>query len=438
MVNSDECYPAYVLSIDKEIFMFTTIVCSLLLAITLFTGAETQEQLLSQYQTLKTSLRNQRGIAPGDMDTIRKLRDELSDWSTANSQVDQVIAAELQLSMWLGDAGKCNALFEELTTLQPENTSLALAWAQYMLTLDGANPDVVYGELVEKFPNSSEIMLGWISTLDSKNQFTKAIIALEKLNPEVLAEPRTAEMYSTLLYADNRFDESIAALDAINSSALEQDPVLSTRISSSKTKAQNAQTKWQEELSIREVEEVAADLPLVVMQTSKGPIEIELFEDHAPNTVANFISLVDTGYYDGILFHRVIPKFMAQGGDPNSREGATGNPGEGGPGYKIKDEHTNDDHRKHFAGSLSMAKTGAPNTGGSQFFLTHMPTPHLDGQHTVFGRITSGLNTARSIEKNDEIVSVMIIRKRDHDYTLIKVGEEKPEKLPTLTPSLNP
>ena len=418
--------------------MLTTIFCSLLLAITTFTSAETQEQLLSQYQTLKTSLRNQRGIAPGDIAIIRKLRDEMSDWSTSNKQDDQIIAAELQLSIWLGDSEKCNALFEDLSNLQPDNTSIALAWAQYMLTLDGANPDVVYGELVERFPNSSDIILGWISTLESKNQFSKAIIALEKLNPEALAQPKSAEMYSTLLYADNRFEESIAVLDAIDSSILEKDPLLSTRINSSKTKSQDALTKWQEELSIREVEEVAADLPLVVMQTSKGPIEIELFEDHAPNTVANFISLANTGYYDGILFHRVIPKFMAQGGDPNSRKGATGNPGEGGPGYKIKDEHINDDHRNHFAGSLSMAKTGAPNTGGSQFFLTHLPTPHLDGRHTVFGRITLGLDTARSLEKNDEIISVMIIRKRDHEYTPIKVGVKETETLPKLTPSLNP
>ena len=101
-----------------------------------------------------------------------------------------------------------------------------------------------------------------------------------------------------------------------------------------------------------------------------------------------------------------------------------GNTGEGGPGYNIKDEHTNDDYRNHFAGSLSMAKTAAPNTGGSQFFLTHLPTPHLDGRHTVFGRITSGLDTARAIEKDDEIITIMIVRKRDHEYELEKFGEK--------------
>ena len=261
-------------------------------------------------------------------------------------------------------------------------------------------------------------------------------------------------MYASLLFADNRFDESIAILNSIDSSLLESNPPLSTRISSLKIRSQDAATKWQEELSIREVEEIASDLPLVAIQTSKGLIELELFEDHAPNTVANFISLADTGYYDGILFHRVLPKFMAQGGDPNSRDGESGTAGQGGPGYTIKDEHTIDDRRNHFAGSLSMAKTAEPNTGGSQFFLTHLPTPHLDGRHTVFGRITSGLDTARSIEKDDAIITIMVIRKRDHEYVPEKVGDEtekskltdkskdkekenKKEK-PLLTPSYNP
>ena len=129
---------------------------------------------------------------------------------------------------------------------------------------------------------------------------------------------------------------------------------------------------------------------------------------------------------------------MAQGGDPNSREGDPGRPGEGGPGYTIKDEHTIDGRRNHFAGSLSMAKTSAPNTGGSQFFLTHLPTPHLDGKHTVFGRITSGLDAARAMEKDDEIISVMVMRKRDHDYTPEKIGEKVAELPPIITPTITP
>jgi peptidyl-prolyl cis-trans isomerase B (cyclophilin B) len=117
---------------------------------------------------------------------------------------------------------------------------------------------------------------------------------------------------------------------------------------------------------------------------------------------------------------------MIQGGDPNSREGASGAAGSGGPGYTIADEHTGDDYREHYAGSLSMAKTSTPNSGGSQFFLTHLPTPHLDGRHTVFGRVLSGLEVVRSIELNDDIVTIRVTRKREHDYTpatIVKVEE---------------
>ncbi|MDG1137619.1 MAG: peptidylprolyl isomerase, partial [Phycisphaerales bacterium] len=214
-------------------------------------------------------------------------------------------------------------------------------------------------------------------------------------------------------------------LDGIDSELLASNPTLSARVNSKKTRYQNTSDLFETELVIRESEAINGDLPIAQVLTKKGPITLELFEDHAPNTVANFVSLAESGYYDGTRFHRVLPKFMAQGGDPNSREGAEGQAGTGGPGYTIKDEHTGEDIRKHFAGTLSMAKTGAPDTGGSQFFLTHLPTPHLDGRHTVFGRITSGLEIARTLEVNDDIVTIIITNKRDHEYVPEKIGEQK-------------
>lgn len=403
--------------------MFASTICSLILTVTVFTADDTSSQLLEQFQTCKNSIYNQRGLAPGDKETIVKLRDEMSVWNL-NNQDFQLIAAELQLSIWLDDVEKCNALFERLTELQPQNTAIALSWSKFMLAQEGADQNSIYAHLIERFPDSPEIVIEWAKTLDAQNQFSEAILAMEKLDSSKLSSPAAAELYASLLYADNRFEESLAALNAVDQTIIADDPRVSTRIASQKTKSSDANEKWNTELSIREVEEVASDLPLAIMHTSKGPIELELFEDHAPNTVANFISLADSGYYDGILFHRVIPKFMAQGGDPNSRESEEGNAGEGGPGYNIKDEHTNEDHRNHFAGSLSMAKTAAPNTGGSQFFLTHLPTPHLDGRHTVFGRVTSGLDAARAIEKDDEIITIMIVRKRDHEYEPEKIGEK--------------
>lgn len=140
------------------------------------------------------------------------------------------------------------------------------------------------------------------------------------------------------------------------------------------------------------------------METSKGKMTFELYDKEAPRTVANFIKLASEKFYDGLAFHRVIANFMVQGGCPNSRAGATGMPGTGGPGYKIDCEINSN---KHLAGSLSMAHAGK-NTGGSQFFICHGPQPHLDGVHTVFGR-THDMDVVNAIQKDDQIISVTVV-----------------------------
>ena len=141
-----------------------------------------------------------------------------------------------------------------------------------------------------------------------------------------------------------------------------------------------------------------------VMVTSKGTINLDLFDKDAPGTVKNFTDLTNKGFYNGLKFHRVIKNFMVQGGCPNTRAGASGMPGTGGPGYKIKCEIN---AQKHTPGTLSMAHAG-PDTGGSQFFITHTSTPHLDGVHTVFGR-TTDMNVVNAIAQGDAIESVTIV-----------------------------
>jgi peptidyl-prolyl cis-trans isomerase B (cyclophilin B) len=140
-----------------------------------------------------------------------------------------------------------------------------------------------------------------------------------------------------------------------------------------------------------------------IMETSKGTINLDLFDEDAPNTVRNFVKLAKEGFYDGLAFHRVIPNFMVQGGCPNTREGAKGMPGTGGPGYQIKCEINSN---KHLAGTLSMAHAGR-DTGGSQFFICHSPQPHLDGVHTTFGQ-TTDMDVVNAIRKDDKILSVKI------------------------------
>ena len=160
-------------------------------------------------------------------------------------------------------------------------------------------------------------------------------------------------------------------------------------------------------------------LPQVKFETTKGEILLELFEDDAPNTVANFVSLVDKGFYDGILFHRVIPSFVVQAGDPQTKDEALkGRWGTGGPGYCI-DCETKGNERKHGPKVLSMAHAG-PNTGGSQFFITHVATPHLDGVHTVFGQVVEGEAIVDTIEQGDAIEAATVVSKRDHDYAPAK------------------
>ena len=145
-------------------------------------------------------------------------------------------------------------------------------------------------------------------------------------------------------------------------------------------------------------------------QTDKGSFTAELYDQDAPGTVANFEKLVGEGYYDGIVFHRVIPDFVVQGGDPLTKELPMTDRriGTGGPGYTIKCETAGNPHR-HKEGALSMAHAG-PNTGGSQFFmvLSESNTRHLNGVHTVFGQITQGLDAMRQITANDVMTKVRV------------------------------
>ncbi len=140
-------------------------------------------------------------------------------------------------------------------------------------------------------------------------------------------------------------------------------------------------------------------MKIATVDTNKGVIKLELFDDKTPKTVANFEKLVSDGYYDELNFHRVIEDFMVQGGCPRGD-------GTGGPGYQFEDEFHPD--LKHDApGILSMANSG-PNTNGSQFFITHVPTPWLDGKHSVFGRVIDGMDVVNDIEQGDMMKSVVI------------------------------
>jgi peptidyl-prolyl cis-trans isomerase B (cyclophilin B) len=134
------------------------------------------------------------------------------------------------------------------------------------------------------------------------------------------------------------------------------------------------------------------------METTRGTIELELYPQHTPKTVNNFVFLAREGFYDGVTFHRVIDDFMIQGGDPTGT-------GRGGPGYQFEDEFT--PQLRHETGVISMANAG-PNTNGSQFFITHAPQPHLDDRHTVFGKVVDGQDVVDAIQQGDVIQQVTV------------------------------
>jgi peptidylprolyl isomerase/peptidyl-prolyl cis-trans isomerase B (cyclophilin B) len=150
-------------------------------------------------------------------------------------------------------------------------------------------------------------------------------------------------------------------------------------------------------------EQKMSDSNIVKMELEEGTVTIELYPDVAPNTVASFKKLIKKGFYDGLTFHRVIPGFMAQGGDPDGT-------GMGGPGFTLKAEFN---HKKHVRGTVAMARSSDPDSAGSQFYICYAPQPHLDGQYTVFGQVIDGM------EFVDKLHNGSIIKK----MTLVEAGE---------------
>jgi peptidyl-prolyl cis-trans isomerase B (cyclophilin B) len=139
--------------------------------------------------------------------------------------------------------------------------------------------------------------------------------------------------------------------------------------------------------------------PRAVIEMDAGKIMIEFYEQDAPETVANFVKLAKKGFYDGLSFHRVVPGFVVQGGDPKGD-------GSGGPGYTIKDEFNS---RKHLTGTVAMARTPAPNSAGSQFYICLGPQPALDGKYTVFGQVIDGMDIVMKIKRGDIMKKVTIV-----------------------------
>jgi cyclophilin family peptidyl-prolyl cis-trans isomerase len=272
-----------------------------------------------------------------------------------------------------------------------------------------------YAEEPAGDPKLTNFLLRMANDYVAQDRFEQAWEICETLMRFDIPNPALYDIAGTAAFATQRFDlaekylkkaESLGVLDR----GAEYLPDIATLA-----------PLWDEELRRREAEAATDDLPRVSLMTNRGEIVLELFENNAPDTVGNFISLVEQGFYDGLPFHRVLPGFVAQGGCPLGD-------GTGGPGYSIYCEVDREDHRNHFRGSLSMAKGAEPNTGGSQFFLVFRPIAHLNGVHTVFGRVIEGMDVLAELQRRDpenpeqagispdRIVTAKVLRKRDHIY----------------------
>ena len=259
--------------------------------------------------------------------------------------------------------------------------------------------------------NVTDVIMMSINQEIGADNYSEAQRLIDMLLENKSDEKGLADKAGVVAFATNRFTEAKEYFDI----AKEKKALTSNgaRYAANIDKFIEA---WKKESEIREKEAKDNDLPRVKMETTEGDIVIELYENQAPGAVGNFVSLIEKGYYDGLNFHRVLPNFMAQGGCPDGT-------GSGGPGYDIKCECYRDDYRKHFGGTLSMAHAGR-DTGGSQFFLTFLPTPHLDGKHTAFGRIIEGMDVLAKLKKIDPgsggeasiMKKVTVLRKRDHEY----------------------
>ena len=378
-------------------------------------GAESESDLMDAFGQCRGSLSNLRSINESDQTAISNLR---ARFDAFNGLSVKGAAATLQLSLWIEDSSSTDGReriqqdWQSLLAAAPENGALAsgyITWQASVGMLKGPSLLEARRSLLDRFPESTETALEVAAGLRREIDCQAAIDVLLKLGNDA---PIKAKVLLAQAYFDeNMFGEASKVLATMNLEAIE-DVAVRAQANNIVRQCEEIKPLWDAELAVRAKEEAADNLPRVEVRTPKGSILIELFEDDAPNTVANFISLIQNDYYDGIAFHRFEPNFMIQGGCPNTKTGE-GAPGTGGPGYTIADECKGDNARLHFADSVAMAKTSAPDTGGSQFYFNHRPTTWLNNRHTVFGRVLEGREVACQLRKDDLIQDITVVRLRD-------------------------
>ena len=312
---------------------------------------------------------------------------DLNAPTTSREMMLRLLPARAQIAIWLGDDAALDSAFERLLDANPTSEAAAIAWARELIA-------------AARFERA-------ITVIEQRNFSTRSIDAKIVLG----------DAYTGIL----RFDSAQAAY---NTAPQPRSPEQQQAISKGTFRVQALRDMWDKELLAMARDQARDDLPLVELVTTKGSIQLELFEEEAPATVGNFIEHVEAGDYDGTTFHRILRGLGAQGGDPATASGAVGGNSTGG--WTIPDETDRLNRRSPLSGRVILAKqrpttgaaeTPAPHTGGVQFVILFAPREDLDGNYTVFGRVFDGLDTARALNLTDTIATARVIRKRAHEYT---------------------
>lgn len=350
-----------------------------------------------RFRDLSTRARAQGVIDEGLRTELRSLsvllESDLAAPTTARDVALRLLAARVQCAIWLEDNAAIDATFSRLSAMNPTSEATAIAWARELIAM-------------AQFERAAQL-------LQAREFTTRAIDAKIALGDA--------------LTGLHRFDEAQAAFNTAPGGRTAAHQKL---ITDGTYRTQSLRELFERELVAMDRDQTRNDLPIVQLMTSQGPIEIELFEEQAPNTVGNFIEHVEAGHYDGTTFHRILRGLGIQGGDPATAEGAAGGKSTGG--WTIPDECDRPDRRAPLAGRLIMAKqsptTGArevpaPHSAGAQFVILFTPLDELDGKYTVFGRVTDGFDVARALTADDTIASARVLRKREHEYKGVRFSD---------------
>ncbi len=374
------------------------------------------QDLLSDFNNLYNSLRNSGGIREADRPIILRFRERVQAELAERPGDRNLLALDLQLSSWLQEEKQVEAAYQRLIAATDGDQKFVQAWLDHVR--GKGDPDAVnraYETLIAEHPENKQLKLDWARFLRSIGRYDEALELFEASGFQPADAPDTAYAMAECQAAAHQFAAALETLNAIPESAFIESPSLKARVDLFKGQIEQAIVQWAAEEELRAAEAKADDLPRVEIVTDRGPIVLELYEDQAPNTVANFITLAEQGFYDSTKIGRVQPGVSVEAGDPVTRsEGdraAARN-----PGYRIPDEFGGDDARRHFTGTISMISGPVADTGGCLFLITMRPMPERDGRFTAFGRVIEGMDVARQLQMNDRLDHIEVLRKREHAY----------------------